>query len=152
MQRFLAILVLFAAFRAEGAAQSGSRIDFERDVQPIFRQHCISCHGPEQQMNGLRLDRRSDAMRGGTQSDIGPGNADGSRLFQRLVGTNFGVRMPTTSPLSTEEIDVIRQWIDEGAEWPDHVSGEAPAVAADPDTTRLNALIRDGDATAIDRF
>ena len=46
-------------------AQVPARIDFQRDVQPIFREHCIGCHGPDQQLSGLRLDRRADAMRGG---------------------------------------------------------------------------------------
>ena len=86
-------------------------------MQPIFGDRCISCHGPDQQMNGLRLDRRADAMRGGTQSDIGPGNADGSRVCHRLVGTTFGPQMPPTGPFSAEQIEIIKQWIDEGAEW-----------------------------------
>ena len=41
-------------------------VDFVRDVQPILRQRCYGCHGSTQQMNGFRLDRRSDALRGGT--------------------------------------------------------------------------------------
>ena len=36
-------------------AQVPARIDFQRDVQPIFREHCIGCHGPDQQLSGLRL-------------------------------------------------------------------------------------------------
>src|SRR5262249_9443563 len=101
-------------------------------------------------MSGLRLDRRADALRGGSQSDIGPGNADGSRLYHRLIGTNFGMQMPPTGPLRSEQIEIIKQWIDEGAEWPDDVSGEAPDPTSDPDAVRLNALIRDGNAHAID--
>src|SRR4051812_22131627 len=54
-------------------------VDFVRDVQPILRQSCFGCHGPTQQMNGFRLDRRRDAMRGGTIAVIGPGNSSGSR-------------------------------------------------------------------------
>jgi Planctomycete cytochrome C len=126
VRRCLAIVLLTSAVGAAAAAQPPSKIDFKRDVQPIFRQRC---HGAEQEMNGLRLDRRADAMRGGTQSDIGQGNADGSRLYQRLVGTNFGLQIPPSRPLAPEEIDTIKQWIDEGAEWPDDVSGE-PAVIA----------------------
>src|SRR6476660_6001049 len=42
------------------------RVDFRRDVQPLLKQYCIECHGPTQQMHGFRLDRRRDAMRGGT--------------------------------------------------------------------------------------
>src|SRR5215467_8759433 len=47
------------------AAQTPDRVDFQRDVQPIFRQHCYGCHGPTIHENGFRLDRRADAMRGG---------------------------------------------------------------------------------------
>ena len=54
-------------------------------------------------------------MRGGLQSDIGPGNAEGSRLYQRLVGSRFGLQMPPTGPLAHEEIGVIKEWIDQGA-------------------------------------
>ena len=128
------------------------KIDFGRDVQPILQQHCVSCHGPELQMNGLRLDRRADAMRGGTQSDIGPGNAEGSRLYHRLIDTKFGPRMPPTGPLKGEEIETIKEWIDQGAEWPDHLSGEVPTPAADPDASRLMDAIRQGDRPAIDRL
>ena len=62
--------------------------------QPLFQEQCIGCHGPTQQMSGMRLDRRSSAMgiRGGTT--IGPGNAEGSRLYLNLIGTKYGTRIP----------------------------------------------------------
>jgi cytochrome c551/c552 len=132
------------------AIQPAGKIDFRRDVRPLLQQHCVSCHGPELQMSGLRLDRRADAMRGGSQADIGPGNAEGSRLYQRLVGTRFGIQMPPAGPMGAHDIDTIKQWIDEGAEWPDDVSGDAPVMVADPDAVRLSAAIRDGDRSAID--
>ena len=91
----LLLLALAAAGFAAGA-QAPAAIDFQRDVQPIFREHCVGCHGPTQQLSGFRLDRRADAMRGGSQSDIGPGNASGSRLYHRLIGTTFGTRMPVS--------------------------------------------------------
>jgi ankyrin repeat protein/mono/diheme cytochrome c family protein len=131
-------------------AQTPARVDFQRDVQPIFEQHCYGCHGPDQQMSGLRLDRRGDAMRGGTQSNIGPGNADGSRLFHRVAGTSLGTRMPPGRPLTDEQVDVIRQWIEEGAEWPDAASGERPVPPVDPGAARFAALVRTGDRAAID--
>jgi mono/diheme cytochrome c family protein len=139
-----------AAVTAAATARTPASVDFQRDVQPIFRDHCISCHGPEMQMNGLRLDRRADAMRGGTQSDIGPGNADGSRLYHRLIGNSVGAQMPPGRPLSDEQVEVVRQWIDEGAVWPDEVSGETPSPPADPGAVRLMTLIRAGDRKAID--
>src|SRR5258706_11344999 len=118
------------------AVRPPASIDFQRDVQPILRDHCVSCHGSEMQMNGLRLDRRADAMRGGTQSDIGPGNADGSRLYHRLIGNSVGAQMPPGKPLGDEQIEIIRQWIEEGAVWPDEVSGETPSPSADPGAVR----------------
>src|SRR5262245_42454132 len=131
-------------------AVASAQVDFVRDVQPIFREHCVSCHGPGQQMSGLRLDRRADAMRGGSQSDIGPGSAEGSRLYHRLVDTVFGPRMPPAAPLSDEQIETIRTWIDEGAEWPDAAAGNIATPPADPDAARLMTAIRAGDRPAID--
>lgn len=81
------------------APPQGGRIDFAREVRPILQQRCYECHGPDQQKNGFRLDRRSDAMRGGTIAVIGPGNSDGSRLYQRLIGDRFGRQMPPDSAL-----------------------------------------------------
>ena len=64
-KRLLATAAL-AACATDGtfSAQAPDKVDFARDVQPIFRQNCYGCHGPRQQNNNLRLDRRRDAMRG----------------------------------------------------------------------------------------
>jgi hypothetical protein len=147
--RFLALLAAAAPAFAP-VPQTPSRIDFQRDVAPIFREHCFGCHGPTQQLSGLRLDRRADAMRGGSQTDIGPGNADGSRLYHRLIGTTFGTRMPPAGPLGADQIAIVKQWIDEGAEWPDAASGEAPVPDIDPAAIRLMATIRGGDRAQVD--
>jgi mono/diheme cytochrome c family protein len=108
------------ALGARFAAQEPSHsVDFARDVQPILRQHCYSCHGPSTQQNGFRLDRRSDAMRGGSMAMIGPGNSEGSRLYLRLIGNTFGTQMPPTGALTPAQIAIIKEWIDLGAPWPD---------------------------------
>jgi hypothetical protein len=149
--RWLTAVAVLAATTAVGA-QTPSQIDFQRDVQPILREHCIACHGPELQMNGFRLDRRADAMRGGLQTNIGPGNADGSRMYHRVADTSVGPRMPPAGPLSANQIDIIRQWIDEGAEWPDAASGEAPPLPSDADAASLNGAIRQDDRAAVDEL
>jgi ankyrin repeat protein len=143
-------------FSRAQAGQTAGPVDFVRDVQPIFRQRCYGCHGPTQQMNGFRLDRRRDAMRGGTIAVIGPGNSDGSRLYHRLIGTRFGPQMPPTGVLRPEEIRILKDWIDQGAVWPDEAAGEvAPrrldARAADlmeaafrGDTSRVRTLLDAG--------
>src|SRR5437867_9724864 len=114
------VLVTFLAALALSTAQSrqaSGNVDFRRDVQPLFKQFCIECHGPSQQQHGFRLDRRRDALRGGTLTVIVPGNSAGSRLYLKLIGNKFGPPMPPTGALAPEQIGVIKAWIDEGAEW-----------------------------------
>src|SRR5437899_2157630 len=148
-------LVAIACAVAAGSvllAQPPRRVDFGRDVTPIFKSHCIECHGPTLQSNGLRLDRRADAMRGGTIADIGPGNAEGSRLYLRLIGGDYGLQMPPTGPLSLDEIATIKEWIDQGALWPDELSGETPPTPPDPIAVQLIDPLRRGDRATFDRI
>jgi mono/diheme cytochrome c family protein len=125
MKRALAIAAAACAALASGRAQEPARVDFVREVQPIFRQHCYGCHGPTMHQAGLRLDRRADAMRGGTIAVIGPGTSQGSRLYLRVAGQR-GARMPPTASLSDAQITTIKNWIDQGAVWPDEAAGDAP--------------------------
>jgi ankyrin repeat protein len=127
------------------AAQTPGKIDFRRDIQPLFQEHCIGCHGPSQQMGGMRLDRRSSAMaiRGGTT--IGPGNAAGSRLYLKLIGTKYGTQMPPTGPLTAEQINLVKTWIDQGADWPDDLSGDKTAGPPEPRAARIMEALRNGD-------
>jgi ankyrin repeat protein len=127
------------------SAPATQTIDFARDVQPIFRQNCYGCHGPTQQMNGFRLDRRRDAMRGGTIAMIGPGNSEASRLYLRLTGNQFGQQMPPTGALPPDKVAIVKAWIDQGAHWPDEVSGDVAPLPIDPAIAPLVTLLRDGD-------
>src|SRR5260221_8027529 len=75
------VVLAACLFAATAAAETDSKVDFGRDVLPLIRQNCMTCHGPNVQMNNFRLDRRSTAMRGGTRSVIVPGSSDSSRLY-----------------------------------------------------------------------
>src|SRR4051812_14039226 len=78
-------------------AQVPAKVDFARDVQPLFREHCLECHGPSQQMRGLRLDRRRDALPnrvGANGARIVPGNSAGSLLYRQVSATQPGKQMP----------------------------------------------------------
>ncbi|HTI39259.1 MAG TPA: ankyrin repeat domain-containing protein [Vicinamibacterales bacterium] len=132
--------------QAPSTPANDSRVDFARDVRPIFQQHCIECHGDDKQMNSFRLDRRSAALRGGTMTVIGRGSAQSSRLYLRLIGTRYGARMPfKRDPLAPEQIDIIKRWIDQGAPWPDDLSGDTPAVPPDPAAVTAFDALRAGD-------
>src|SRR6516165_8136880 len=132
-------------------AQVSAKIDFRRDVQPLFREHCIGCHGPTQQMNGFRLDQRRYVMPnrvGANGAEIVPGNSAKSRLYLKLTGSANGSQMPPTGPLNPKQIGIIQAWIDQGAEWPDGLSGETPQSPVDPEAERLMEAIRSGDRQA----
>ncbi|MGH9719153.1 MAG: ankyrin repeat domain-containing protein [Bryobacteraceae bacterium] len=140
--------ILYACLLGETlAAQIPAKVDFARDIQPILRDHCVECHGPSQQMRGLRLDRRRDAMPnrvGANGARIVPGKSAGSPLFRRLSGTQFGVQMPPAGPLRPEQINIIKAWIDQGADWPDALSGDRDAAPADPAVMKMMNSLRNG--------
>lgn len=104
------------------------KIDFTRDVQPIFTAHCVSCHGEKKQKAGLRLDRRPDAM---LAKIIKPGSGSESKLFQLVASKDVDERMPQDGkPLSPEQIAVLKAWIEQGSKWP----------SSDPDQWSLRPL------------
>src|SRR2546421_10942734 len=94
------------------SAQSPATVDFARDVLPILRQNCVGCHGPAQQISGLRLDRRSSVF---NRRGIVPGSSANSSIYQRVSGGTYGLQMPPTGPLRPEQINIIKTWIDQGA-------------------------------------
>jgi ankyrin repeat protein len=144
----LFVISLFIGTLALGTALSQrapGRVDFRRDVQPIFKQFCIECHGPSQQQHGFRLDRRRDALRGSIGTVIAPGNSAGSRLYLKLIDNQFGPQMPLTGPLTPEQIEVIKAWIDQGAEWPDELAGDVTPPPPDPKAEPILKALRDGD-------
>ena len=67
-RQYLVVATVGVLVTGTASAQGPAKIDFVRDVQPLFQAHCVECHGPKQQKNGFRLDRRRDAMRGGGAS------------------------------------------------------------------------------------
>jgi hypothetical protein len=124
---------LVAAFLLWPALARGAsdRVDWKRDVQPIFQARCTRCHGAEQQRSQLRLDSRTGALRGGMSGAVVlPGDSRGSALVQRITGA-LQPRMPFEgSPLPAEEIARIQAWIDAGA--PGAVDVEPPTSGIGP--------------------
>ncbi|MEP7339499.1 MAG: PSD1 and planctomycete cytochrome C domain-containing protein [Acidobacteriota bacterium] len=107
--------------RSTAAKANQAKIDFNRDIEPIFAANCYQCHGAKKASSQLRLDAKVAAMKGGLSGAvIVPGNSKDSRLMHRILGLNDEARMPMGGqPLKTEQIELIRRWIDEGAAWPD---------------------------------
>ena len=102
-------------------------VDFVRDVRPIFEQHCYACHSGEQVKSGLRLDIKSEALRGGDDHapNIVPGKPEKSPLISFVGGDDDAMRMPPEdsgiASLSKSQIATLTTWIEQGASWPDGV-------------------------------
>ncbi|HMY74806.1 MAG TPA: PSD1 and planctomycete cytochrome C domain-containing protein, partial [Blastocatellia bacterium] len=97
------------------------RVDFVRQVQPIFQANCAGCHGAEKQMSQLNVLNKASLAR-----VVTPGKSKESRLVQRLLGLNGEARMPKGGEaLSAEQLALIERWINEGADFPAAASVEA---------------------------
>jgi len=100
---------------------SAQKIDFVKDVEPIFAAKCYGCHGPSQQLSGLRLDDRAAAFAGGYGGKvILPGDPAASLLIQRVTGAN-GLRpmpMGSSKGLPAEQVAILKNWIEQGAVYP----------------------------------
>jgi mono/diheme cytochrome c family protein len=134
--------VLASAAAATAAPEAGKaipqlppaasrQIDFARDVRPILDKSCRSCHGPEKQKSGYRLDSRVDALKGGENfaPAIKPGDGASSPLVRLVAGLVPDSLMPAKGdPLSPEQIGVLRAWIDQGANWSEDQTAEIDPI------------------------
>jgi mono/diheme cytochrome c family protein len=105
-----------------GWAAADTRVDFFHEVQPIFIKRCYECHGPDKQKSDLRLDRKADAFKGGKSGKLVlvPGKSAESELIARVTAADPDDAMPSKGERLTDaQIQVLRRWIDEGANWPE---------------------------------
>ncbi len=98
-------------------------VDFNTDVKPIINKKCITCHGGVKREGGFSLLFRKDALEK-TESGkyaIVPGDAGQSEMIRRILSNDPEERMPHKGqPLSEDEISILKNWIDQGAEWGNH--------------------------------
>lgn len=103
-------------------------VDFAKDVYPIFKESCHSCHGPNKQKGKYRLDTKEGAFK--VSDDYGPaikaGASAESSIILMCANLIDEMLMPPPSdkpgqsePLTAEQIGILRAWIDQGAAWPD---------------------------------
>jgi ankyrin repeat protein len=137
-----ALTVAYLVF--EASAQTTGKVDFAKDVQPVLRQNCYGCHGPAQQMGGLRLDRKSSVFKPGMRRVV-PGSSENSFLYHRVSGSVYGLQMPPTGPLKAEQVALLKAWIDQGAPWPDALANEADRPPVNPKALSMVDALRAGD-------
>ncbi len=116
-----AVALVWAAMFSGTAAGDDERIDFEKNVRPLLRERCVTCHGPERQSGGLRLDARHFAFQGGDGGQVlVAGASSDSELVRRITSDDDAERMPPEGePLDADQVAAIARWIDQGAEWPE---------------------------------
>lgn len=126
--------IMFAILACALPAQAQAPVDYQRDIRPILAKRCIACHGPDEhgRQANFRLDTRDGATgKSGGYAGIVPGNSAKSRVYARI--TNSTRPMPPVGPrLSSQEVDLIRQWIDSGAPYTNHWAFEKPQRLAPP--------------------
>src|SRR6476620_3046649 len=122
----LSIVALIAA-----AALAETPISFTKDIQPIFEASCWKCHGAAVQLSKLDLRTREAALTGGAHGTaIAPGNSQTSRLFRMVAGIEKP-SMPLDGKLKPDQIEAIRLWIEQGANW--DATGPTSATAKTTD-------------------
>jgi mono/diheme cytochrome c family protein len=158
----LASSAVLLAAQLPGAAQSAPSVDFVRDIEPIFKQYCYECHGPEKARAGLQLHTPDLIYLGGDSGAIyTPGKSAESELIRRIMAASPDDRMPRDAePLPPAAIALLRAWIDQGAAMPMPAAPATPArrgqdhwAYVPPKRPELPPVINGGwERNAIDRF
>lgn len=128
---------LFCILLTAGLPALGANVSFNRDVRPILSDRCYTCHGPDSasRKSKLRLDKEDSARTALTSGDPAQ-----SEIYLRVTSPNKAKRMPPAymghQPLSAREIEILRQWIEQGAKFESHWSLVPPQKAPAPQLKR----------------
>ncbi|MFO0958744.1 MAG: PSD1 and planctomycete cytochrome C domain-containing protein [Isosphaeraceae bacterium] len=150
----LLALAILGAVASTATADDRARVSYEREIRPILSANCFACHGLDEKNRGaaLRLDIRDGAiaeLKSGTKAIV-PGEPDESELLERLATDDASLKMPppkTGKSLKPEQVETLRRWIAEGAEYSQHWAFSPPRRAEPP------ALKQEGWAKGVlDRF
>jgi len=154
MKTRIHLLLVFVYFVSSLSAKK-SEISYNRDIRPILSNHCFSCHGldEEHRKAKLRLDLREEAIisRDGIRA-IAPGSIEDSESWMRIISDDDDDVMPppeTHKSLTSEEKDLVKQWIEEGAPYEGHWAFSTPKKAEVP---KINGTKNPIDAFIQDRL
>ena len=156
VQRKLANFVFWSSVLLTLAVRGAEPVRYNRDIRPILSDKCFFCHGFDEKKReaGLRLDVREGALKKNT---IVPGKPEKSELLKRVTTKDAGDHMPPAksklASLTTAEVELLRRWIAEGANYEAHWAfiplspGSVPepkaekslVISEDRKSTRLNS-------------
>jgi hypothetical protein len=145
----ISLLLLAAASHVRGEA------DFAHQVAPVLRKHCAECHMEEAKKGGLSMNTRESLVAGSENGAVvEPGNAKNSLLVEVILSDDKSDRMPPKGPrIPTEQVEILRKWIDGGMQWEPGFSfgKEAYEPPLKPRNPEMPPAV-DGREHAIDRF
>lgn len=137
-----AVLAVFGPVSALTVRAAERPLDFSRDIRPILSDRCFACHGPDdhERKARLRLDHRDDALRPAKSgaAAIVPGKPAESELIKRLVSHDADDVMPppkTGKTVTSDQVDLFRRWIAQGAPYREHWSFIPPERPPVPTAT-----------------
>lgn len=138
INRSIAIALLLVSGSAAVAAETP---DFNRDVLPLFRKHCNSCHSAADPNGGIVLEDYARMLKGGqTGAAIAVGQpADASRLYRLASGLEEPKMPPEGAGFNAEELLVLKAWLDAGAQPP---AGGLAAQGLVTPTIRMQAEVK----------
>src|ERR1700722_9131819 len=142
MRRVPWMAVAAVLFAFTGAADP---VEFNRDIRPILSDKCFTCHGPDaaNRKTKLRFDIESGARIGLNKGGfaIVPGSPEKSEVIRRITVEDTAIRMPPAyagrEKLTDREIDLIRRWIAQGAQWQPFWSFIPPRKPALPEVRQV---------------
>jgi len=109
-------LILTSVLLAQPIFAADEVVNYETHIKPIFRQHCLTCHGDDKQQADLNLQTYAAALKGGGGGrTLVAGRSSQSQLFQAITNPDAEARMPPNKPpIPQAQIDLIKTWIDSG--------------------------------------
>ena len=129
----LAVLALVLAPSLASAQHTPS---YATDIAPLLAKNCVGCHSQQTKMGGLVLETYDNLRKGGAHGHaVISGNPSESRLYQMIAG-DIEPRMPfSADPLKRSEIELIKRWIDAGAQGP--MPGDAIPMVESAELPRI---------------
>lgn len=131
-------IVLLLAFAA--ATDAAEPVRFSEQVRPLLSRHCVACHGGVKKAGGVSFLDRDHVMSPAESGEVPvqPGNPGGSEMIVRVTSSDAAARMPPPEhgpPLKPEEVELLREWIRQGAPWELHWAFRPPV---DPPLPAVN--------------
>lgn len=134
--RWLLLAALFLVVQGAAVAEDVGD-SFVEQIQPLLESKCISCHGRDKQEGGLRLDSLRGAKEGGDSGPaVVPGDIEKSLLVKAVTFRDPDLQMPPKQKLTDREIELLTNWVANGAAWPERVT-----VLFEDDPAFLAALV-----------